>query len=208
MKVDFHMIKIDRDKDCDIEKMHSTFSQYNNFNLHCVEGVDGHIGKSRVLGFSQGDCDLVSYVDPDDEIYLDKIEQCLYLFEDKTVDAVCMLEKINGVDPNKFLFQRLPDHCQEFNLRQSSFIHHGVIYRREALERFFHYLSRWPQWPEHALNIMMVHMGHKFLAFNEVVYNWIKGDSHKCQNIKPTLETLNLIRKARGFSNLEALPCE
>lgn len=167
--IDVHIIKT---KDWNTQKsewfgkcLDSLESQ--NINLYIVDGEIGHIGKGRVKGFSQGNAEYVTYVDPDDYVEKDSFDVILEGLQDKP-DVLYTAERIVNTDgvyhaDNKEI------------LKRKNFIdlmHHIVVVKRSIVEKYLDYIETKPYRCEKFLWFKLKEDGYKFKHLDYIAYNW------------------------------------
>lgn len=76
--VDCHILTLPRDRQDWLEE--AVLSVKGQANLYVVDGIDGHLGASRALGYSYGTSRFVCHVDSDDVIEPDTVRRCVEMF--------------------------------------------------------------------------------------------------------------------------------
>lgn len=99
-------------------------------SVHIVDGIRGDLGRARINGYRQGNCEYVSFVDPDDWVEPDTFERCLSYLDNNRVCGVVTEEIVHDYFRNIVYRTRYK---------------HGLsVYRREWIERFYPYFEKVP----------------------------------------------------------------
>lgn len=127
--------------------------------LHILQGVKDHVGLGRIQGFSQGSCEWVSFVDPDDVVVPGIFSKVLEVISTNDVDAV-FTEEIQ-VDAD--LKQLYP--VRGFNT------HHLMVFRRSLLTPLLDDLKDFPIKGDRYLATEFIKK-HRAKPLHEVGYKW------------------------------------
>ncbi len=142
-------------------------------HLHITEGTDGHVGKGRYAGFSQGSSPYVSCVDPDDIVIPGAFQACIEALEanPEACGAYTNEQVIN--QSGKVIKAGLWNHSPWNPLLQLEprYLHHIYVMRRVYVERYYLELLRWPQMPEYILKCLLVNHG-PWIHVNRFGYKW------------------------------------
>ena len=151
-------------------------------NIHTIKGVEGHIGKGRMLGFARGDSPYVSCVDPDDIVVPGAFRACIEALElnphlcGAYTDEVLIDDNGEELEPGIWSGREWNPLLQ----LEPKYLHHIFVMRREFVNYHLNELSKWPVMAEYVLKCLLVQHG-PWLHINRVGYKWrIHGKgSHK-----------------------------
>lgn len=145
-------------------------------NVHVVEGVAGHIGKSRLRGFSQGAAPWCSYVDDDDRIEPGIFSEFLEAVErEPDLAGACTQERIRKKD-GSFCTSSFPR--TYYDKRDLYRIHHLPLFSRAAITPHLPALEHLPDGSEHSLWAYVLLDGGKVRHIPKVGYHWIKHEEN------------------------------
>ena len=111
-----------------------------SINIHVVGGIKGHIGKGRVLGYSKGESEWVSFVDDDDLAEPQAYQKILNAMS-KFPSADAILTHESRIDESGHQISRKykrPNMSEPYlfngDIARSN---HIMVFRRNLIEQFF-----------------------------------------------------------------------
>lgn len=144
-----------------------------------VEGVAGHIGKSRLLGWSSSKETYSSFAD-DDDIILDSDyfrRAVEFLDTHPEIDGYTGRERIEDIDsitesprPSGIIIGPGDLSC----------LHHLVVLRTSVVRNYLKYMPKYKIAPEYALHAQLIYDGIRIMSEDDINYVWRKniGISH------------------------------
>lgn len=142
-------------------------------NLHLIEGIDGHTGVGRSIGFSAGDCEYVAFVDPDDKVVSGAYQKAVdFLDENPHIDLCCSREIILNEQNGRVRQPKL--NYKTTNYRITRLTHHLVVARRSAMDQYSEFMKNFEFRVEVALWLEMFKNGHGMQLLDHVGYVWRK----------------------------------
>ena len=127
--------------------------------LHILQGVKDHVGLGRIQGYSQGSCEWVSFVDPDDVVVPGIFNKVLEAIATHEGDAVFTQE----MQVNADLEQLYPVRgCDP---------HHLMVFRRSLLMPLLDVLKDFPINGDRYLATEFIKK-HRATPLYEVGYKW------------------------------------
>jgi hypothetical protein len=115
--------------------------------VHLIEGIKNHVGQGRILGFSQGHSDWVSFVDDDDLVKPGAFASVLEsIVQFPQADAIFTREE--SIDQNGVLLhpaKSIPERFSVSHVYQFfRWDHHLMVFRRSKLEPLLPKLLNFP----------------------------------------------------------------
>lgn len=141
--------------------------------LHLVDGVQGHIGRGRYVGFNQGSHPFVSYVDPDDLVIQGSFSACLDVLKNNPTACGAYTDELI-IDQDGNLLKAGIWSGQEWNpllQLEPKYLHHLCVMRRSFVDRCSMEILRWPSMPEYILKCMLTRFG-PWIHVDRFGYKW------------------------------------
>jgi len=158
-------------------------------NLHLLQGVKGHIGKGRMMGFSRGESPYVSCVDPDDMVVPGAFQACVDALEANPKACGAYTDEVlideNGGELEKGMWS---GHKWNPLLQlEPKYLHHVFVMRRKFVERHYDELLKWPVMAEYVLKCLIVQHG-PWVHVDRIGYKWRihNSGSHRRFNMMST----------------------
>jgi hypothetical protein len=137
-------------------------------NVRVLPGKLDDLGGARADAFMVGDCEYVSFVDPDDYVLPGGFQACVSAMEKEGSIAACTGEYITGVSG------KIIDHnCFR------SWVHHLIVLKRSVVENL---VSVWRAWDHKRSTASdgryfieyLLNNGHRVSFINRPYYVWRK----------------------------------
>lgn len=161
-----------------------------------IPGCDRNIGAGRTIGFSAGNRDFVSFVDDDDDIDLDAIRACIdELKKNPDIDLAVTRERVvyNG---QARISPRVRSATGDITPRDINHVHHLVVARRAAVERYLHVLRDAVAFPEFTMWAAMLLDGVRMRQLDIVGYTWfVHPGGARSMKLPATETTRELINR-------------
>jgi len=136
--VDIHVIRYHSLRKPELFERCASSLQHPKVKIYEIEGYENpHFGKLRVQGFSKGNSEYVSFVDDDDYLYPNAVDEILNTIGDADY-------AISGYSLNRGPFASIQPHSLEFSVAKSRpyYIQGFKIIKRSVVEKYYNALEK------------------------------------------------------------------
>lgn len=162
--------------------------QKEPINLHVVDGIEGHIGKARYAGFTQGNCPYISCIDPDDLVIPGAFAACLEALEENPKACGAYTDELiidqDGKVVKPGIWSKTP--WNPLLQLEPKYLHHIYVMRRSLVEKHYLEILRWAIMPEYILKCLLVSQG-PWVHVNRFGYKWRLNQGAAHSKIPPSI---------------------